>query len=50
MVILDQSDAEHEYWSSSISLLTHLLCIIKLCGSNEMKMIPIQVSDIQYPF
>ena len=45
---LDQSDAKHKYSIRSIFLLTPLPCNAKLCGSNEMKVIPIHVSDIQY--
>ena len=34
----------------SVFLLTPLLSTIKLCGSNVLKVIPIQVSEFQYLF
>ena len=47
MVTLSRSGAWHNYSSRSVFLLTALLCNAKLCDPNVLKVIPIQVSNIQ---
>ena len=50
IVILGQSQAMHKYLGRSVFVLAPLHPSANLCSSNELKVIQILVSNVQYLF